>query len=208
MLRLALGAITVAASGYALKKYLEEDCTRLDLSEFNKDEAIEDSDLFNDHVDPTTDTNALEPLDTIRQHLNTTLFRETEGLMRTIKNLAPHERVSFDDMQGMDHLKITPQNKSQITSFCSILRSAEYAEHDLLDKLEKAFSNVEDIDQLSEEDKEKTTHLFKIDTLMREACQTPITFDGEWVSIIATRIFNQLYIYLAKNDPHHGMPML
>ncbi len=208
MLRLALGAITVAASGYALKKYLEEDCIRLDLSEFTKNETVEDSDLFNEHVEPSPDTNALEPLNAIRQRLNTTLFRETEGLMRTIKNLSPNERVSFDDLQGMDHLKSTSQNKSHIANFCSILRTAEYAEQDLLDKLEKAFSNIEDIDQLSDEDREKAIHLFKIDTLIREACQTPITFDGEQISIIASRIFNQLYIYLAKNDPHHGMPML
>ncbi|HZF71238.1 hypothetical protein [Sulfuricurvum sp.] len=195
MLRLALGAITVAASGYALKKYLEDDCIHLDFSEFNKEAADEGS-------------NALEPLDAIRHHLNTTLFRETEGLMRTIKNLSPNERGSFDDLQGVDHLKSTSQNKNYIANFCSILRTAEYAEQELLNKLEKAFSNIEDIDHLSDEDREKATHLFKIDTLIREACQTPITFDGEQISIIASRIFNQLYIYLEENDPHHGMPIL
>ena len=185
MLRVLLGGIAGVATGYALKKYLDEEecyCPHYEDVEGGID---------------TAQINLLEPLDAIKQKLNKTLFRKTEALSRAIENLIPNTPQSFTIEQNtIQMLKNTPENEAEINEFCHILTHAEYVQHKLLDELIKPLFEIDNANQLKGEEKVKATRFIEIDTLMREACTIEITLNGESISSLAKMMFHELLMYI------------
>lgn len=226
MLPLVLGGIALAATGYKLKKHLDDD----ENYEKFQDALIEGYEWIN-RVDYKVDAwfdsltgekkescegttydvdlsallnrdksseNILEPLRETTYRLYKTLFRETEGVKRSIKNIRWDVTMPlFDDLKGIEILKNTSENKMLINEFCEILIKAEQIQYGLLDELEKPLSNVDDFEHFKDEDKVKTERLIEIDELMHEACQIAITFDGVFVSRMAKRAFQKVNRLLA-----------
>jgi hypothetical protein len=205
-----LGTIAGVATGYALKKYLDEEESVSD-DTHTSDTAPNISDYMgwftsafttaattqesNDHI------NLLEPLDTIKQKLNKTLFRKTESLMGAIENLCsntPH--ITIEESNTIQTLENTPENEAEITGFCDILTRAEQVQHVLLDELIKPFFEIDDANELEGEEKIKATRFIEIDRLMREACATPITLDGTSVSAMAKMAFHKLAMCIDENN--------
>jgi hypothetical protein len=222
MLPLVLGGIALAATGYKLKKHLDDDenyekfhdslvegyewIDRVDHKvDMWFDSLKREKDELNQgtiyDVDLSTVLNQrdiVEPLRETTYQLYKTLFRETEGVKRSIKNLRRDATMPlFDDLKGIETLKNTPDNQTHLKEFCHILTKAECVQYRLLDELEKAFSAVDDFEQLSDEDKVKAVRLIEMDELMHEACQSAITFDGVFVSRMAKRAFQKVNRLLA-----------
>lgn len=227
MLPIILGGIALAATGYKLKKHLDDDenyeklhdslingyewinkvdykvdewCDRLEKKPESSQATTYDVDLSTILNRTKTTENILEPLQKVIYQLYKTLFLETEGLKRSIKNLRRDAKMPlFDDLSRADTLINTHENKIAIQEFCDILANAERFQYRLLDELETPFSEVNDFEQLSNEDKVKAIRLMEIDELMHEACQMAITYDGVVISRMAKRAFrkiNNLLVFL------------
>ena len=187
MIPIILGGIAGVVTGYALKKYLDEEecyCPQ-------HEESVSD----------TVHINALEPLNTIKQKLNKSLFRKTEALMSAIENLGSNTpRSVTEEPNAIQTLESTPEIEAEITEFCHILTRAEQVQHALLDELIKPFFEIDDANHLGEEERAKATRFIEIDTLMREACVTPITLDGASVSTMAKMAFHTLFMCIDENN--------
>lgn len=221
MLPLVLGGIAIAATGYKLKKYFEDDDNyeKFHDSLIKGYEWIDQTDSQVNHwFESLTDTkeassktsyvfvdlsdksylyqnadDTLQPFIELKSRLYKTLFREIEGLKRSIKNFRRNVSMPIlDDLKGVETLENTPENKTHIKEFCEILVKVEGIQYHLLDELEKPLSEVDDFEYLKDEDKVKAAQLIEIDELMHEACQIAITFDGVFVSRMAKRAFQKV----------------
>jgi hypothetical protein len=221
MLPLVLGGIAIAATGYKLKKYFENDDNYEKFHDLLIEgyEYIDQADQrvnhwFDSITDPKQETtkrsyvfvdlsdksylqkdtyNALNPLFELKSRIYKTLFRETEGLKRSIKNLRQNEPIPIlDDLSGIENLEDSSENQICIQEFCEILIKAECIQYRLLDELEKPLSEVDDFERLNDEDKKKALRLMELDGVMHEACQVAITYDGVFVSRIAKRTFGRI----------------
>ena len=206
MLRVILGGIAGVATGYAIKKYLDEvECSQFD---FNKYDHANMNNVSNEH-DEELEMDILKPLNDIKQKLNATLFRETGELIRSIKNMSPMDGEEvMDEYSGVDYLMGSPMNHQIIMSFCAILNRAEEAQTTLLQILAYPLSNIDDLNQLEGDNKLKAIDIVETDTLMREAYRIAVTLDGKNVSIVASRKYNQLLSNLEKEKNYSIMSVL
>lgn len=223
MIPVILGGIALAATGYKLKKHFEDDDNYEKLHD-SLIEGYEWIDRLDHKIDAWFDTltnaietpssgkkyhvhlstelkgdmtseDILEPFQEMKSRLYKTLFRETEGLKRSVKNLRGERSMPiFGDLdRGVDTLKDTAINKVLIDSFSHILTKAESFQYQLLDELELPFSKVDDYEQMSNREKVKAIRLMEIDSLMEDACSMAITYDGLVVSKRVRRAFIKLY---------------
>lgn len=193
MLKVLLGGIAGVATGYAIKTYLDEEkCVQLDLSEYDLDNEEEPFDSNTLSIDKL-----IARLDDLKNKLNSTLFRETTTLLRSIKNLHPGvAHLYLDSMEGLNLLSDTLQHREKLIEFYEILCEVEKAQYIHLSELEEAFLNADDIEQLSKEDQIKANHFIEIDAFMRVACEAPLSYDGEEITMVVKMVFHKLRSYV------------
>jgi hypothetical protein len=221
MLPLVLGGIALAATGYKLKKYLDDDDnydkfhdslingyellnrvdekvdgwfdTLLNKIENPKEGTTYDVDLSEFLKPREVSKNLLEPLQGVISQLHQSLFRDTDEAIGSLKNLHREEPISiFTDLKGVETLKETPENNRHIREFYTICIKAERIQYHLLDELEQPLSESDDFEHLSDEDKAKVKRLIETDELLRQACRIAITYDGVFVGKIAKRTFGRI----------------
>lgn len=190
MLKILLGGIAGVATGYALKKYFdEEEHYSLD---YEDDESFDASTRSDDE---TADI-LIARLDTLKQKLNSTLFRETTTILHTIKNLnTDMTHLYIDSMEGLNHLSDTPQHRAKLVEFYNILSTIEKAQYIRLSELEELFLSIDDVEQLSEEDRMKAKLFIELDAFMRAACEAPLSYNGEEITMVAKMSFQKLFMY-------------
>ena len=183
MLRVILGGIALAATGYGIKKYLEEDevtvhgvpdeyaplffnaktdhaDTQTSDDKVNHENSSSDlsneSEFFGESSSALknnslqSNENALEPLIQVKEKLANTLFREIEGVKRTVKNLPYKEPIESTNNTGeIQTLEVTPENSAHIAEFCMLLNDARYLQNICLDHLLNSFSQTDDFEHLT-----------------------------------------------------------
>lgn len=232
MLRVILGGVALAATGYGIKKYLEEDevtihgipdefapfffnaktdhaDTQISDDKVNHENSSSDlsneSEFFGESSSALknnslqSNENALEPLIQVKEKLANTLFREIEGVKRTVKNLPYKEPLESTNNTGeIQTLEVTPENSAHIVEFCLLLQHSRFLQNTCLDYLLKAFLQTDDFEQLSGIDRDNAIQLVTFDEAIHEACNCVITFDGIEVSKLAIRTFRKLGVLIQK----------
>lgn len=167
MLPFILGGIALAATGYGVKKYFEDDTY-----------------TYNPYI-------TFDCVNEIKDRLHATLFVETQWLYKSIKNLQisqPH----LEAIYGKPYIDDTEENRAKLDEFCQILTAAQERQYKLLNELETVFCGVDDMEQLNDDAIAKALQMRELDTLMREACQVAITLDGVSISKMANITFGRL----------------
>lgn len=195
MLKILLGGIAGVATGYALKKYLdEEECANTYYDD-------EDDESFNSNttLDEEMVDTLIARLDELKNKLNLTLFRDTTTLLRSIKNLHPGvAHLYLDSMEGLNLLSDTSQHREKLIEFYETLCEVEKAQYIHLSELEEAFLNTDDVEQLSKEDQIKANLFIEIDAFMRVACKAPLSYDGEEMTMVVKMVFHKLSMFITK----------
>ena len=135
--------------------------------------------------------NLLDSLDAIKMNLNAHLFCQIQNLIDSIHGLSVNKLLN-DYPPSESSLEDFPATRLIIKNFCNILVSARKSQYDLLRTLAEPLATYSDIASLKPEEYADVLRLLEIDTLMRDACHVPITFDGVLVSPLAQNVFLRL----------------
>jgi len=175
MLPFILGGVALAATGYGIKKYFADDGA-------DKPETI------------------LGDINEIKDVLHDTLFKETEWLYKSIKNLQSTSQSRSDDIKGKNYLINTEKNREKLDEFCQILAAAGERQYKLLGELVTVFYSANGIEELSNDDMVRVVQMKELDDAMREACQVALTLDGMVISNMANMTFQKLNMLTATRE--------
>lgn len=224
MLPIILGGIALAATGYKLKKYLEDDENEEKITKVLNDgyEWLEKTDervinWIDSFIYPNEEVqyrgyhfvdlsdkiyldekldNALAPFFEITFRLNETLYSEIEALKRTIKNIPLNNSIpNVDDLIGKKTLSSTDENTTAVDMFCQTMTKAEQVQHNLLDALEVPLGDNDDFNALQNDEQTKLVRLITLHELMQMMGKIPITYDGETVSKTAKIVFRKIDLF-------------
>ena len=188
MLPFIIGGVALAATGYGIKKYLEEEVIikskipRVDLSEFlaKMDEA-------------NSPDSALEEYRNIKLSLEKTTLNEMQNAFKEIKNLNFSTFKTLELNENNDkELLLDKSDTSLLEEFINILSNARTMQEILLDELDKIIANSDDYDKYSEEQKMKVQEVIVLYEAAKNAINLPLTYDGVSINRTIKRAFAKL----------------
>ncbi len=188
MLPIIIGGVALAATGYGIKKYLEEEVIikskipRVDLSEFlaKMDEA-------------NSPNSVLEEYRNIKLSLEKTTLNEMQNAFKEIKNLKFPTFKTLELNENNDkELLLDKSDTSLLEEFINILSNARTMQEILLDELDKIIANSDDYDKYSEEQKMKVQEVIVLYEAAKNAINLPLTYDGISINRTIKRAFAKL----------------
>jgi len=188
MLPFIIGGVALAATGYGIKKYLEEEVIikskipRVDLSEFlaKMDEA-------------NSPDSVLEEYRNIKLSLEKTTLNEMQNAFKEIKNLNFSTFKTLELNENNDkELLLDKSDTSLLEEFINILSNARTMQEILLDELDKIIANSDDYDKYSEEQKMKVQEVIVLYEAAKNAINLPLTYDGVSINRTIKRAFAKL----------------
>lgn len=188
MLPFIIGGVALAATGYGIKKYLEEEVIikskipRVDLSEFlaKMDEA-------------NSPNSVLEEYRNIKLSLEKTTLNEMQNAFKEIKNLKFPTFKTLELNENNDkELLLDKSDTSLLEEFINILSNARTMQEILLDELDKIIANSDDYDKYSEEQKMKVQEVIVLYEAAKNAINLPLTYDGISINRTIKRAFAKL----------------
>lgn len=188
MLPFIIGGVALAATGYGIKKYLEEEVIikskipRVDLSEFlaKMDEA-------------NSPDSALEEYKNTKLSLEKTMIKETQNAFKEIKNLKFPTFKTLELNENNDkELLLNKSNTPLLEEFVNILSNARTMQEILLDELDKIITDNDDYHKYSEEQKIKVQEVIVLYEVAKNAISLPLTYDGISINRTIKRAFAKL----------------
>lgn len=188
MLPFIIGGVALAATGYGIKKYLEEEVIikskipRVDLSEFlaKMDEA-------------NSPDSVLEEYRNIKLSLEKTTLNEMQNAFKEIKNLNFSTFKTLELNENNDkELLLDKSDTPLLEEFINILSNARTMQEILLDELDKIIANSDDYHKYSEEQKMKVQEVIVLYEAAKNAINLPLTYDGVSINRTIKRAFAKL----------------
>lgn len=187
MIPYIIGGVALAATGYGLKKYLEEEVIikskipRVDLSEFLANLAKEESTV-------------LEEYKNLKTSLEKTTLKEMQDAFKEIKNLeiTQFKASQQDENFNNEKLLLDDLNIPIIEEFVNILSNAKTMQNILLDELENIIVNCDDYYKYSQEQKMKVQEAVSIYVATKETLNLALSYDEISISKTTLRAFAKL----------------
>ncbi len=215
MLRLILGGVTLAAAGYGLKKYLEDEENAdkvqdklikgyewIDRAEQRSDEffdgLIEKLDLDEDNNQTEESKHETDKIFhefwDLKKTLYLTIFKEADLALKEIHNL-PEEKKSvfarsYDGRTSF--VEPTEENSGKIKEFIEIFRKTEKVVEKELDEVEPVLLRSNDYRSYNEEEKEKVDKLIALIENVNGVMKLPLSFDKRNINRAVKRGFERL----------------
>lgn len=213
MLPLIIGGVALAATGYGVKKFFENDENR---------DKVEDALMkgydWIDEVDRKTDdffdglierlgiAEDQEPLSHLLEKLNATKYNtsriihnEIENILHNLlKNFSEEEKSSVAKIFEANRLQLqnTEENISIVDDFCEILKNAKtYALQAILE-LKEPLIQTNDFTKLEKSVQEKINKISDFKNLLDNADNCAITFDGVTISQAAKVSFERIKLVI------------
>ncbi|OHD96448.1 MAG: hypothetical protein A3E21_07420 [Sulfurimonas sp. RIFCSPHIGHO2_12_FULL_36_9] len=189
MLPVILGGVALAAVGYGIKKYCEDEKCFLD------------EDMHYSFVDvskkATSETDICEELNHVKLLLHKTTIRETEYALAEINNLPSEVRPPMKEPNSdgeLTHIEPTEENQKTIQMFCDILLKAKDVQDVFLQELDVVLIQSSDYSEFTADEKEKVHTVLILYKTIQEAMQLPMTFDDVTINRTVKRAFERLNI--------------
>jgi len=187
MIPYIIGGVALAATGYGLRKYLEEEAVveskipRVDLSEFLANLGKENSTILDEYKN-------------IKTYLEKTTLKEMQDAFREIKNLELTQfKASQEDKNSKNEkLLLNDSNIPIIEEFINILSNAKTMQNILLDELEDIIVNCDDYYKYSQEQKMKVQEALSIYVATKSIVNLALTYDEISISKTTLRAFAKL----------------
>lgn len=178
---IVFGSLALAMTGYVFRSYFENQEPTTRAYPFNNP--------YYPYDEPNV--NLLDSLNAIKTDLEATLFRQTAKAADSIGGISSYGTAD-NYPPSESSLEDFPTARLIIEEFCTILTNAKESQYRLLRTLMPSLVTYDDIAQMNQQVREDVLRLIQIDTLMRDACRVPITFDGLFVSPMAQDVFSRL----------------
>lgn len=200
MLPFIIGGVALAATGYGIKKYLEDEKV---INEFlnnskkeNKNEE-EGRHFFVDLGDDEPSSEIKEPQDKFRSAKNElfrTNLRELQTALCEIKN---YEKEVFSPLYTASTNKypfteMSDEVKEELEKFATILQKTKNYLEPQLDKLDALLLKSNDYTSYSEDEQKFIKDLIELENLIVKATQSKITFDGKNFARAVKRTFAKI----------------
>lgn len=187
MIPYIIGGVALAATGYGLRKYLEEEAIveskipRVDLSEFLANLGKENSTVLDEYKN-------------IKTYLEKTTLKEMQDAFREIKNLELTQfKASQEDKNSKNEkLLLDDSNIPIIKEFINILSNAKTMQNILLDEQEDIIVNCDDYYKYSQEQKMKVQEALSIYVATKSIVNLALTYDEISISKTTLRAFAKL----------------
>lgn len=199
MVRYILGGVTLAATGYGLKRYFEEEKIInefLDTSKKENHNEEEGRHFFVDLSDKPS-SEIKEPQDrfrSVKNELFRTNLRELQTALLEIKN---YEKEVFSSLYTASTNKypfteMSDEVKNKLEKFTTILQKTQNYLEPQLDKLDALLLKSNDYTSYSEDEQKLIKDLIEFENLIVEATQSKITFDGKTFARGVKRCFAKI----------------
>ncbi len=191
MLPAVLGGVALAAVGYGIKKYCEEEGCFLDEDEKNRFSNSLNSD------DAELEADILREFKNVKLSLYKTTIRETEYALAEIHNLPREVRPPMQELNSdgeLTHIEPTEENQKTIQGFCNILQKAKDVQDMFLQRLDAVLLKSSDYGKFAADEKEKVQDVLILNQAIYEATQLPMTFDDATINRTVKRAFERLNI--------------
>lgn len=200
MVKYILGGVTLAATGYGLKRYFEDEKVInefLDSSKKENHNEEEGRHFFVDLSDDEPSSEIKEPQDRFRSAKNKlfrTSLRELQTALCEIKN---YEKELFSPLYTATTNKyplseISDEVKNELERFTTILQKTQNFLEPQLDKLDALLLKSNDYTSYSEDEQKFIKDLIELENLIVEATQSKITFDGKTFARGVKRCFGKI----------------
>lgn len=200
MVRYILGGVTLAATGYGLKRYFEDEKVInefLDNSKKENKNEEEGRHFFVDLGDDEPSSEIKEPQDRFRSAKNElfrTSLRELQTALCEIKN---YEKEVFSPLYTASTNKypfseMSDEVKKELEKFATILQKTQNYLEPQLDKLDALLLKSNDYARYSEDEQKFIKNLIELENLVVEATQSKITFDGKTFARGVKRCFGKI----------------
>ncbi|DAB32464.1 MAG TPA: hypothetical protein CFH79_03705 [Sulfurospirillum sp. UBA11407] len=200
MVRYILGGVTLAATGYGLKRYFEDEKVINEFLDNSKEENNNEEEgrhFFVDLGDDEPSSDIKEPQDRFRSTKNElfrTSLRELQTVLCEIKN---YEKEVFSPLYTASTDKypfteISDEVKEELEKFTTILQKTQNFLEPQLDKLDALLLKSNDYTSYSEDEQKFIKDLIELENLIVEATQSKITFDGKTFARGVKRCFAKI----------------
>jgi len=200
MVRYILGGVTLAATGYGLKRYFEDEKVINEFLDNSKEENNNEEEgrhFFVDLGDDEPSSDIKEPQDRFRSTKNElfrTSLRELQTVLCEIKN---YEKEVFSPLYTASTNKypfteISDEVKEELEKFTTILQKTQNFLEPQLDKLDALLLKSNDYTSYSEDEQKFIKDLIELENLIVEATQSKITFDGKTFARGVKRCFAKI----------------
>lgn len=191
MLPLIIGGVALAATGYGIKRYFEDEDNQKRIDEIKSH--IPRVDL-SEVLLSLRNTQSTDVVKKTKNEFYKKTLHELRAALGEIKNLegaiyiAPPEQTD----ENSDFLVLDDVLKSKLDSFVAILRNAQSYMDANLDKLDAIIISSDDYSSYSDEDKRFVQTLLELHNTMEKVTNSTLTHDGETISREMQRAFGKI----------------
>lgn len=181
MLPFILGGVALAATGYGIAKFFEED------SSCSKNGYWEDN--LSDIMDRFED---------MKSKLYETTLKEFQIALKEIENLEKGIEISiYEPIENQcDFLTLNEKIEDKLDKYIDILENVQDFISTEFDKFDELLMKSNDYEIYSDEEKEFVKKLIDLNNVIVKAIQSKITLDGETISRDVRRAFGKIEIIL------------
>ncbi len=195
MLPFIIGGIALAATGYGIKKYFEDEDNYEKIDEYEEETKNHTSRV--DLSEVLFSSQNIEPTDIVKKP-KTKFFKITLHDLQTalseIKNLngaiyiTPPEQID----ENRDFSVLSDEIKVKLDSFVAILSNTQSYIDANLDKLDAIIISLDDYTAYSDEDKRFVQNLLELHNTIEKVTNSALTHDGETISREMQRAFGKI----------------
>ncbi|MEY4503868.1 MAG: hypothetical protein RL154_160 [Pseudomonadota bacterium] len=178
MVPFILGGIALAAVGYGLKKYCDEEGYPWD------------SVYESDNEPYVNKYESLKQLNNTRSNIQIVLLQETKALFQEFCNLPTQNNIA--EMSGVYYFEMNDENIAMLEQFNAALLKAQDVQNKHLDAFENNAFSSNNYEALNDDEKQKLNTALTLNFAINEACEIPLSLDGKTVSKMAKRCFSKL----------------
>lgn len=196
MLRYILGGVALAATGYGVKKYFENDLSIFDTFK-NSSSEYEQKTNYSDNSQSEILSELKEPIEKFENSLNNLyngVLKELRIAVNEIDNLSQDEFcINFEaSYKSYDFTSVNDEIIESFNKYVEILGNVEKYILKHLDTLDTIIISSNDFTKYSKEDKELIQELIYIYKIIDRINYQEITSDGETISREIKRAFGKL----------------
>ena len=204
MIRYVLGGVALAATGYGLKRYIEDEIAINSLYKgYDKKSTKDDEDEKPIHVDLYSDEfqvlpelkEVIEKYKDAKRDLNQNSLRELKSALSEINNIDIDTQgiiVNFDYIERYDFKSCNDELIKEFEHYTNILQDTKNYIDKNLDKLDTIIIATQDYQNYSDEDKNLVDTFLSICTILDKIDNTNITNDKETVAREIKRGYGKL----------------
>lgn len=200
MVRYILGGVTLAATGYGLKRYFEDEKVINEFLNSSKKENHNEEEgrhFFVDLGDDEPSSEIKEPQDKFRSAKNELFRTSLRELQTALLEIENYEKEVFSPLYiaNTDKYPFTEMSdevKEELEKFSTILQKTQNFLETQLDKIDALLLKSNDYTSYSEDEQKFIQDLIELENLIVEATQSKITFDGKTFARGVKRCFGKI----------------